>query len=399
MAEKESQNKASSFDIDSDDCRDNQSTSEQADDREKQRKSLENYKIPLKDLYPDEANFVRIPLNDWKAMKRQNEEILELFGKKKKPSTSKSSSKYRQESSSGELSDSDFEKDKKMPAAYVDEETRTEEMIDNIVTGRDTPTVITTDNLFDTIQSEYSIDDDLGDNIDDRVANLVGVMSNGNLTEEAMTRKMQGYKRPRNVSYNVPKVNHEMWSMMDRLSKAKDLKNQKKQKVLLTAINSLTKIADNCTGNASTRMTDRELLSVTSDAMGMVFKVSKDISLERRAAIVNSPCIDKKYKRLMSSEIPITSFLFGDDLKSAVNSIDQVSKMGKAMSVPYSQSKRNRYAPYSYPYPYDRQVHGSKNGGRAGRQFIRRSANQYQTKFTKKSHNYKKSGNKEKSDD
>ena len=108
MAEKESQNKASSFDIDSDDCRDNQSTSEQADDREKQRKSLENYKIPLKDLYPDEANFVRIPLNDWKAMKRQNEEILELFGKKKKPSTSKSSSKSSQEFSSGELSDFDF---------------------------------------------------------------------------------------------------------------------------------------------------------------------------------------------------------------------------------------------------------------------------------------------------
>ena len=61
--------------------------------------------------------------------------------------------------------------------------------------------------------------------------------------------------------------------------------------------------------------------------MSLNLKVVHEIWLERRSKILSSPNVNKKYPKL-STDLPVTDFLFGNNLKAVLSSIDSTSKLG-----------------------------------------------------------------------
>ena len=123
---------------------------------------------------------------------------------------------------------------------------------------------------------------------------------------------------------------------MDHTARSEDLRSQKRQKVILTAVNVIVKLADKVVCGQNVKQ--EELFENLSDAGGLMLKALHDYSLDRRQKIVNGPNMDKKYKKLASTEVPITANLFSDDLKAACAEIETASKLGNA----FTQSTRGR---------------------------------------------------------
>ena len=114
--------------------------------------------------------------------------------------------------------------------------------------------------------------------------------------------------------------------------------------MLIKAVNALAYSCDTCVGSKSQEL--KNLIKNPSDAMSLNMKVVHEISLERRSRILSSPNVNKKYRKL-STDLPVTDFLFGNDLKAVLSSFDSTSKLGSN----YVQSSRGKkYFPKNGPW-------------------------------------------------
>ncbi|XP_070210554.1 uncharacterized protein [Littorina saxatilis] len=271
---------------------------------------------------------VSIPLSDWIGMKKQNEKILALLQK---------------EPDSGDDRRSVRSKKRKRVSDYEsDDECDVDEEIDDLMNLGDSKegnSSSETDEL-ELIQHDFENDEDVGEIINDKLAKVLDTMSKGKITEEKMKEKLSAHKRPSNCDFCVPRVNAEIWGVMDHSAKSVDCKAQKTQKQLMTATYVLATVADTCTKSSSVET--KTLMKPILEAAGLVLKTIHDLSLDRRNRILNSQSLNRKYKKLASSEIPITNNLFGDDLKGAFAQIDTTSKLGQSFTV---SSKGNKFFP------------------------------------------------------
>ena len=310
-------------------------------------------------------NHVTIPIEDWMMMKRQNEEILEAF--RKNQSDKKRKSRENEDSDSDATTDSVLarsgtmagltQKSKKQKVEedenrllydeeegeYDSDEQYEENRVEDkrkrlferckgehpLNTSADKPDVLN-------LRKQYKKAEETGPEIDTDLADLFSTMALGEMEDDLLETKMQKYKRPKNCEYFVPKVNGEMWSCLDHSARSEDIRSQKRQEVIATAVNVIAGMAQNCmTG----KLTNNDvLLEGLTDAAGLMLKVMHDIAIDRRRKIVSGSNIDRKYKKLASANIKVTQFLFGDDMKGACAEIDTSSKLGSG----FTKSARGR---------------------------------------------------------
>ena len=196
------------------------------------------------------------------------------------------------------------------------------------------------ENALEEIEQEYEVEDDLGPAISEKLVKVISTMAKAKLSEEKIKEKMEKYKQPQNCELKVPKVNPEIWAMMEHGSKSVDLKIQKAQKMLLKATFALTNVCNELIENSGPEK--KNMLREITDAMALILKTSNEMSLERRGKIVNAQNVNRKYRKLASGEIPVTSQLLGDDLKSAFTTIESASKLGHEFT---QSSKGQKFFP------------------------------------------------------
>jgi hypothetical protein len=166
-------------------------------------------------------------------------------------------------------------------------------------------------------------------------------MAVSDLNEEKLNEKMRIRKRPANcpTMVCVPKVNSELWSALLHEYKSADLKLQRNLKISVKVAHILLQLSDthmmrnllpSDVGNSDSEV--RLLL----DALQLVMKLMHDLNMDRRARILQCPTLNPQCRRLASSDVPVTHLLFGDDMKSSLQSIATSSKLRK------SQTWRNR---------------------------------------------------------
>ena len=186
---------------------------------------------------------------------------------------------------------------------------------------------------------------------------VLKTMTKGKMDENEIKEKCEKHKRPSSVEQPVvPKVNPKILGILDHSTKTADLKLQRKQKMLIKAVHALAYSCNTCVGSESQEM--KNLVKNLSDAVSLNLKVVHEISLERRSRILTSPNINKKYRKL-STDLPVTDFLFGNDLKSVLSSVDSTSKFG----LNYVQSSRGKKSISQKTYPGGG---GGTAGARAG---------------------------------
>lgn len=93
------------------------------------------------------------------------------------------------------------------------------------------------------------------------------------------------------------------------------------------------------------------LLGLQIDASAMLGHANYDLSLRRRKVI--KPTLDREYGSLCSSQIPVTSLLFVDDLQAQLNAIRATNRHGytATKSSQDSLSHSTKHQPTDYFCP------------------------------------------------
>ncbi|CAC5400579.1 unnamed protein product [Mytilus coruscus] len=174
-----------------------------------------------------------------------------------------------------------------------------------------------------------------GPKINDELASVV----NDGLRKKAKQNKVdeltKKYAKPENVhSLTVPKINLGIWSQMSVPNRMNDVKLQKIQNLLGKAACPMLYSMDLFLSKSQTNdgLSREEVQSATQlckDAYQMTQVTYADITFRRRALIQAE--IEPKYKALCKDDVPVTDFLFGNDIKDKVKEMDAEYTVGKKL--------------------------------------------------------------------
>ena len=144
--------------------------------------------------------------------------------------------------------------------------------------------------------------------------------------DEKLKAKLDKYPRPENVKgLRTPKVNPSIWSQLSTSMKTQDVRSQKGQNTLISAISAMTKAADLALGKYSN---DKELITLLTDAVAMALQYNHEVNHSRRLAMKRE--MHKDYAALcnLSTVDGTSEYLFGD-LSKLAKDITEANKLTK----------------------------------------------------------------------
>lgn len=211
------------------------------------------------------------------------------------------------------------------------------------------------DKLLQEIEAEYNNDDKSGPDVNVHLANLVNKRFAGKLKEAKLKEKFDLYVRPGNCDkLKVPLVNHELWGKLRPPVKSQDLRLANVQQTIVKATVALTEATDRITkGNFEGK---QKIISSLTDSLALLGHATYDLSLRRRD--IMRPSINKELRALCSQQIPVTEFLFGDDVQGSLKTIKECNNIASST---VTQGSDYKHKPsYSGAGHYRPQGHGSK---------------------------------------
>ena len=314
---------------------------------------------------------IEIPRHEWDEFKKQNDRILKLLNeptcKSRKLDSDDNEEHYVFSASENSESEDGEILENRDDAVANDLEDEINGLANNDPNNNNRA-----DNGIEEIAQEYNDDEDVGPEIDTQLANLVEKMKNKNMPDDTQKRINDTYKLPQNCNnLCVPKVNEELWSELDKDVKIQDLRLQKIQRHLIKSAAILIKTAQNLIGKAEFRN--------AMDALAMTLKNMKDISFDRKIVLTNG--LHPKFKKLLSPDIPVTKYLFGDDFAGTLKSINVSSKLGKNFS---KSTKGKKY----FPKNGERPSQGTKNWRASNSQASNQGRYQRRSSFPRSNQSY-----------
>ncbi|ESO85508.1 hypothetical protein LOTGIDRAFT_154995 [Lottia gigantea] len=147
-----------------------------------------------------------------------------------------------------------------------------------------------------------------GPSIDQSLANLIDTACTTHCETGMIISK---YDLPENYKMlSPPMVNQEIWGKIDARSKIYDKSFKEVQQLAATAIVPLVKLAELLKPSI---IKNEQSKCLFSDAITLISQVQYHLSLRRPFLI--RPVLKKKYSDLCNINVPISSMLFGDDMR------------------------------------------------------------------------------------
>ena len=198
------------------------------------------------------------------------------------------------------------------------------------------------DSLLLDIEQDFSEQEDTGPPISPKLADIINKRWSEKLSEHKLHEKREKYHRPTNCDrVIVPRVNPEIWARIDHGAKQLDLRATAIQTNLVKVGAILAQSTDKLLSLAQTDVSRPEikaLITLNTDAMALLGHASCDLSQRRRETL--KPHLNKEYATLCASHVPITSFLFGDDLQAQLTSIRATNKVSNTIGEDRRASRR-----------------------------------------------------------
>ena len=198
------------------------------------------------------------------------------------------------------------------------------------------------DSLLDEIAQSLTDTEKTAPNVTEKLAKIVNLRWLNKLDETNLKEKADKYLRPINCDRLItPKVNPEIWGRLDRQTRGKDVRLSNLQTTLTKVGNITAKTTDMLLkARAEDGKVDVDnMVRMNTDALALLGHVSFEISQRRRDAI--RPTLHKDYATLCASHVPITNFLFGDELQTQLNHIRASNKISSTASPSNSAYKRS----------------------------------------------------------
>ena len=188
--------------------------------------------------------------------------------------------------------------------------------------------------FLDSLAKALETSDDLGININDKLAEIINKRWGKTLTSEKLKVILDKYKRPANCTALYPiKVNKGAWEHLRYDKKQEDLRLANMQQVLRKVAFILSQTTDFLLAQASSSQNREEFnkhISQSVDAFALLGHLTGNISSLRRSTM--KPLLKPEYQALCSSitEIPYGPYLFGDDLNKQLKEAEESNKVAKA---------------------------------------------------------------------
>ncbi|XP_046863117.1 uncharacterized protein LOC124456835 [Xenia sp. Carnegie-2017] len=214
------------------------------------------------------------------------------------------------------------------------------------------------DALLQEISHDLEQEEEVGENINQQLADIVNKRWSNKLPEAKQKEKMEKYSRPSNCEkFIVPRVNAEIWDKLDNKTKHNDLRTANTQKTIAKVGAVLSFTTDKLLQIRSKESPDVDkLITMNTDALALLGHTMCELSMRRRDAI--RPNLSKDYSSLCASHVPVTTYSFGDNLQTQLNDIRASNKISKA-TVPQRFDKVRQYGrPHS---------HGTNNSSSQGK--------------------------------
>jgi hypothetical protein len=202
------------------------------------------------------------------------------------------------------------------------------------------------DSLLLDIEQDFSAQEDTGPPISQKLADIINKRWSEKLGDHKLNEKREKYHRPTNCErVTVPRVNPEIWARIDHNAKQLDLRATAIQTNLVKVGAILAQSTDKLLSLAQTEVSRSEikaLITLNTDAMALLGHASCDLSQRRRETL--KPHLNKEYATLCASHVPITSFLFGDDLQAQLTSIRATNRVSNAIGEERRASRKPQHS-------------------------------------------------------
>lgn len=214
---------------------------------------------------------------------------------------------------------------------------------------KDEPETEVDNDLLNTIASELSTEEKLGEKIDDKLAEIVDGRFKAKLTPELQKSKFEAYNRPQNCdNLVVPTINSEIWNKLPQEAMKADLKLQHIQRAVVKAATAAARAAELLLQAKKAPSAEKLSQAVRNctDSIALCGHASREIALRRRNAI--KPHLNKQVARICDESVPITSKLFGDNLSTTLKEVKEADRIGA----------NTRDADRKHRFPGNRYGHG-----------------------------------------
>ena len=178
------------------------------------------------------------------------------------------------------------------------------------------------DELIKQLALDFSKDGKVSRPISKQLAEIINKRWASKLGENKVKETVEKYDRPENCENLVaPKVNPEIWEKLTHYGKKQDLRLAAIQNMIVKVgaiiAQSTQKLMEfRSQGAQGGKLDTGALLTAQIDLLG---HTNYELSLRRREAI--KPNLNKEYGSLCSSQTPVTTLLFGDELQSQLTAI------------------------------------------------------------------------------
>ena len=154
--------------------------------------------------------------------------------------------------------------------------------------------------------------------------------------------------RPGNCEkLRVPFVHLELWGKLKPPVKSQDLRLANVQQTVVKVTIALTEATEKIIKVKGKVDEKQKIISSLTDSLALLGHSTYELSLRRRDIMRLS--INKELRALCNQQIPVTDFLFGDNVQSSLKTIKECNKI--AISVSHGHDYKQAYSGAGHQSP------------------------------------------------
>jgi len=187
-----------------------------------------------------------------------------------------------------------------------------------------------------------------GDKISDEWAKIIKESFYSKKDKEDVKKLRESFPVPNNYSMPTPKLNVEIWQLLNSYQKRSDVSMSMIQRNIIAATSGVVSLVQDVI--SKNKIDKKKLIQKSTDIIGLLGVASKEVSLKRKLFIRSA--LKDEYKDLVSvnnndEKIEKDSDkLFGDNLSDNIKDLKLRNKL-KGASSNKSHNYKNRYEPYT----------------------------------------------------
>ncbi|XP_071088844.1 uncharacterized protein [Haliotis cracherodii] len=194
------------------------------------------------------------------------------------------------------------------------------------------------------IADTFKLQEKTGPPVDTAVADLITGLVSTRLDVKRKVEIFDKHDRPDNCPrLKAPKVNNEIWRIMEPASRSQDVKAQKVQDIICKGLVPIAKVVNTLCTKDMNDIHIPDVVATLVDGVAVLAAANYELSMRRRDAIRFD--LKPEYKVLCAHNTPLTENLFGDNVAEQIKDLSETNKMIGRVSQSNNVAPNYRFNP------------------------------------------------------